>query len=124
MTRTVLPGSTYWNDWAKFPFSSTAWNQRPLGVQVLVLAYKSGVPWNEAGFSNAEFDATLDEALTIADADKRRELMVKLETILQEQGVMIQPYWRSLYRHHKENLVGAEMHPQFEIRYQYIGWAA
>ncbi|MEP3036459.1 MAG: ABC transporter substrate-binding protein, partial [Pseudoruegeria sp.] len=43
--RTVLPGSTFWNDWAKFPFSSTEWNQRPLGVQVLTLAYKSGVPW-------------------------------------------------------------------------------
>ena len=33
--RTVLPGSTFWNDWAKYPFSSTNWNHRPLGTQVL-----------------------------------------------------------------------------------------
>ncbi|MEM9125408.1 MAG: ABC transporter substrate-binding protein, partial [Pseudomonadota bacterium] len=26
--RTVLPGSTFWNDWAKYPFSSTNWNHR------------------------------------------------------------------------------------------------
>jgi peptide/nickel transport system substrate-binding protein len=30
--RTILPGSTFWNDWTKYPFSSTAWNMRPLGV--------------------------------------------------------------------------------------------
>jgi len=40
--RTVLPGSTFWNDWAKYPFSSTNWNHRPLGTQVLGLAYRSG----------------------------------------------------------------------------------
>ena len=32
--RTVLPGNTFWNDWAKYPFSSTNWNHRPLGVQI------------------------------------------------------------------------------------------
>ena len=39
--RTVLPGSTFWNDWVKYPFSATQWNMRPLGVQVLALAYRS-----------------------------------------------------------------------------------
>ncbi|MDG1117484.1 MAG: ABC transporter substrate-binding protein, partial [Flavimaricola sp.] len=47
INRTVLPGSTFWNDWTKYPFSATEWNMRPLGVQVLSLAYKSGVAWNE-----------------------------------------------------------------------------
>ena len=27
--RTILPGSTFWNDWTKYPFSSTNWNHRP-----------------------------------------------------------------------------------------------
>jgi len=40
--RTVLPGSTFWNDWVKYPYSSTNWNHRPLGVQILGLAYRSG----------------------------------------------------------------------------------
>ncbi len=42
----------------------------------------------------------LAEALSISDADKRREVMAKIEAIMQEQGVMIQPYWRALYRHY------------------------
>ncbi|MBT7330795.1 MAG: ABC transporter substrate-binding protein, partial [Oceanospirillaceae bacterium] len=77
--RTILPGSTFWNDWAKYPFSSTNWNQRPLGVQVLALAYRSGEAWNEAGFSNEEFDRLLSQAMAIPDADKRRKIMAKLE---------------------------------------------
>jgi len=124
VSRTVLPGSTFWNDWAKYPLSTTDWAQRPLGVQVLALAYRSGEPWNESAFSNAEFDSLLDEALAIADAGKRREVMAKLQKIMQDEGVIIQPYWRSIYRHHKASVVGAEMHPTFEIHVSKLGFAA
>jgi len=119
--RTILPGATFWNDWTKYPFSATEWNMRPLGVQVLQSAYKSGVAWNEAAFSNAEFDAELDKAMAIADADARRESMAKLEKIMQDEGVLIQPYWRSLYRHMNERVKGADMHPTFE-HHHYKWW--
>ncbi|MFL4471988.1 ABC transporter substrate-binding protein [Tateyamaria armeniaca] len=122
--RTVLPGSTFWNDWAKYPFSTTDWAQRPLGVQVLALAYRSGEAWNESAFANEEFDATLAEALSIADADARREVMAKLQKIMQDEGVVVQPYWRSIYRHHKPGIVGGEMHPTFEIHVAKLGFAA
>ena len=119
--RTVLPGSTFWNDWTKFPWSATEWNMRPLGVQILALAYRSGEAWNEAAFSNAEFDAKLAEALSIADADKRREVMKRLQEIMQEQGVMVQPYWRSIYRHFAPKVKGADMHATFE-HHHYKWW--
>lgn len=122
--RTILPGSTFWNDWTKYPFSSTNWNHRPLGTQVLSLAYRSGEAWNEFGFSNAEFDRLLAEANSIADADRRRAVMAKIQKILQDEGVTIQPYWRSLYRHKKENVVGADMHISFEIHPYKLGFAA
>lgn len=108
--RTIIPGSTFWNDWTKYPFSSTDWNHRPLDTQILSLAYRSGEAWNEAGFANAEFDALLAEANGIADADKRREVMAKLQAIMSDEGVTIQPYWRSLYRHAKPGFVGWDMH--------------
>ena len=124
MQRTVLPGATFWNDWAKYPLSTTDWAQRPLGVQVLALAYRSGEPWNESAFANAEFDALLADALAIADADQRREVMAKLQKIMQDEGVIIQPYWRSIYRHHKANVIGADMHPTFEIHVTKLGLAS
>jgi peptide/nickel transport system substrate-binding protein len=112
--RTVLPGSTFWNDWTKYPFSATEWNMRPLGVQVLALAYRSGEAWNEAGMANADFDAALAEALSIADAEKRRAVMEKIEKIMQDEGVMIQAYWRSVYRNFDPKVKGADMHATFE----------
>lgn len=122
--RTILPGATFWNDWAGYPFSTTDWAQRPLGVQVLALAYRSGEAWNESGFANEAFDTLLAEALSIADADQRREVMAKIQTLMQEEGVVIQPYWRSIYRHYRPGVVGAEMHPTFEIHVSKLGFAA
>ena len=122
--RTVLPGSTFWNDWTKYPFSSTNWNHRPLGVQIHALAYRSGEAWNEFGWANPEFDALLTEALSIADADKRRTVMAKMEALIQEEGVTIQPYWRSLYRHMRPGIVGTDMHISFEHHHYKWGFSA
>jgi peptide/nickel transport system substrate-binding protein len=122
--RTVLPGSTFWNDWTKYPYSSTNWNSRPLGVQIWALAYRTGEAWNEFGWSNPEFDAILEQALSLADADQRREIAAKGEALIQEEGVTIQPYWRSIYRHYVEGLVGTDMHISFEHHHYKWGWAA
>lgn len=119
--RTILPGSTYWNDWNNYPYSATEWNQRPLGVQVLSLAYRSGVAWNETGFANDEFDSLLSQAMSIADVDERRTIMADLERLMQNEGVIVQPYWRSTFRHYRENVTGAEMHPTFEIHVYKLG---
>ncbi|QBF33678.1 ABC transporter substrate-binding protein [Thalassococcus sp. S3] len=120
--RTVLPGSTFWNDWAKYPFSSTNWNHRPLGVQIWALAYRSGEAWNEFGYSNPDFDALLEKTLATADVEARRAMMADGQKMIQDDGVTIQPYWRSLYNHTKENLVGGEHHISFEIRPAQIAW--
>jgi len=122
--RTILPGAIFWQNWRTYPFSSTQWNHRPLEVQVMALAYRSGAAWNETGFENAEFDALLDRAMSLADADSRRDVMAKLETLLREEGVIIQPYWRALYNHHNGTLVNAERHPSNEIHLYKIGFAA
>ena len=119
--RTVLPGSTFWNDWTKYPFSATEWNMRPLGVQIYNVAYKCGVAWNETAFCNPDFDAGLALANSISDADARREVMANLEKIMIEEGVLIQPYWRSLYRHTVPTVHGADMHPTLE-HHHYKWW--
>lgn len=118
--RTVIPGSSFWNDWTKYPWSTTEWNMRPLGVQVLALAYRTGEAWNEAAYSNPDFDAKLNAALAIADAEKRRELMKDIEAILQDDGVIIQPFWRALYRHHAPYVKNLVMHQTFELHLENV----
>ncbi len=112
--REIVPGIRFREEWADYPFSTTNWNGRPLGVQVLALAYKTGAQWNETGFSDAEFDGLLDQALATPDVPARREIMARLEEILQTSGVIIQPYWRKIYRSHTSKVKGYEMHQAFE----------
>ncbi len=104
--RTVLPGSTFWNDWTKYPYSLTNWTMRPLGVQVLALAYRTGEAWNETAFSDPAFDKALGDALAINDADKRKEVMKTCEQILQDSGIIIQPFWRKVYNHNSPKVKG------------------
>lgn len=116
--RTILPSSSFWNDWAKFPFSTTDWNMRPFGVQVLALGYRSGEAWNETGLANAEFDDALAVAMSIGDNEKRKAAMEKVETILRDSGVIIQPYWRIFYNHMSPSLKNYGMHPMYEMHFE------
>ncbi|MGF1501435.1 MAG: ABC transporter substrate-binding protein [Paracoccaceae bacterium] len=120
VTRTVVPGATFWNNWTKYPFSATDWGGRPLGVQVLALAYRSGAAWNETGFADPEFDALLDEALGIYDADQRRTVMEGLESRLREAGIIIQPYWRKMYLHHRPGLQAYARHQSREMHLERV----
>ncbi len=113
--RTVMPGSTFWNDWTKYPYSLTVWYMRPLGVQILALAYRTGEAWNETAYSNPEFDAKLKEALAIDDPDKRKVAMKDVEMILQDSGIIIQPYWQKLYNHMSGKVKNYSIHPTFQM---------
>ncbi|MGX5803878.1 ABC transporter substrate-binding protein [Bradyrhizobium sp. Arg314] len=118
--RTVLPGSTFWNDWTKYPYSMTIWYMRPLGVQVLALGYRSGEAWNETAFSNPDFDAKLKEALSLADPAKRKDVMKDVEQILQDSGVIIQPFWQKLYCHMNKKVKNYSMHQTYEMDFQNV----
>ncbi|HEX9792263.1 MAG TPA: ABC transporter substrate-binding protein [Kiloniellales bacterium] len=107
----VMPQAQYWEVWTKAPFSFTAWTHRPLGVMVLNLAYRSGVPWNEANYSNPEFDKALDVASSILDVEERRKAMVKVQTILQNDAVIAQPFWRAVFTAADKRVKGFNMHP-------------
>ncbi len=118
--RTVLPGSTFWNDWTKYPYSMTIWYMRPLGVQVLALGYRTGEAWNESAYSNPDFDAKLKQALSLVDVEKRREVMKDVEQILQDSGVIIQPFWQKLYSHTNKKVKNYGVHQTFEMDLQNV----
>jgi len=120
LKRTVIPGSSFWNDWTKYPFSTTNWGPRPLGVQVLVLAYKSGEAWNESAHNNPEFDALLEEAVGVFDADERREYSAKLQKMLQDDGAIVQPFWRNQALHHVPEVHNYERHQFREMHLEEV----
>ncbi|MEX1109298.1 MAG: ABC transporter substrate-binding protein [Dongiaceae bacterium] len=113
----VLPSSQYWDIWnaPTAPFAFTPWTHRPLGVMVLGLAYRSNVPWNEAHWSNAEFDALLAKAEGTLDVEARRAIMVDIETLMQEVGPACQPLWRAVFTVMAKRITGFEIHPTYYL---------
>jgi peptide/nickel transport system substrate-binding protein len=78
---------------------------------VLSLAYRTGVPWNETHYSNAEFDSILTQAEGTLDVAARTELVGKLQTIMQEDGPIVQPLWRKLFIPMDKQVKGFAIHP-------------
>ncbi len=120
ITMNVMPSAQYWDVWATAPFSLTSWNHRPLGIMVLGLAYRAGVPWNESGYSNPAFDAALSKAESLLDVESRRAQMEKVEKILQDDAVMVQPFFRSVFTAVSKNVVGFEMTPTMYHRFHKV----
>jgi peptide/nickel transport system substrate-binding protein len=119
----VMPTAQYWDVWTKAPLSLTSWTHRPLAVMVLGLAYRTGVPWNESSYANPEFDAALNEAESTLDVEQRRAKMEKVEKILQDDAVLVQPFFRSVFTAVKDNVVGFEMHPTRYYRFHKVSLA-
>ncbi len=107
----LMPSREFWEIWGQTTFGFTEWAHRPLGVMVLGLGYRSGVPWNESDYANPDFDRLLSEAEGILDVDARRVVMAKIEQIMQEDGPIVQPLWRSVMAVMDERVKGFTMHP-------------
>ena len=107
----VLPTAQFWPIWDKADFSTTFWAHRPLGTMVLGLAYITGAIWNETEFSNAEFDAAYKRAVSTVDPVKRAAHIKVCEKILQDNCVMVQPYWRQLFTAGDKKVKNFKMHP-------------
>lgn len=120
----VMPNQLYAQNWQKVPFGMTDWFHRPLGIQPLAIAYRTGVPWNETNYSNPEFDKLLSEAEGTVDVEKRRAIVGKLEKIMQDDAVMIPPFFRSVFTFMDKKVKGFKMHPSGHIFGNQLGLEA
>jgi peptide/nickel transport system substrate-binding protein len=133
----VVPPARYREIWNRTPFGFTSWTHRPLGVMVLDLGYRSGVPWNESRYNNSEFDKALDVASAILDIDARRRAMAKVQSILQDDAVIVQPLWsilqddavivqplwRAVFSARRKQVKGYRTHPTLYHQFQKV-WLA
>lgn len=116
----VLPGGTYWERWDTWPFSITQWTTRPLAVQVLGLAYRSGVAWNETAYNNPEFDRLLDQAEATVDVEERTAIVRQLAEILQDDAIAITPFWTKIYTAGSDKVQGFSYHFAREFHLEHV----
>ena len=107
----VLPTAQYWEVWDKDIFSLTSWTHRPLATMLLGLAYRSGVPWNETHYNSKKFDDLLTQAESTVDINARRKVMAKVEKTVQDDAIMVQPFFRAVMNAATDKIKGFQMHP-------------
>ena len=112
----VMPSAQFWDVWDQVDLGFVFWAHRPLGFMVLSLGFRSGVPWNAPEYSNKEFDELLTQAEGTLDVEARKEVMAKIEKIMQDDGPIAQPIWRGLLTGMDKRVKGYRMHPQLWFR--------
>ena len=113
-----MPANQYWEVWDKAPWGYTAWTHRPLGTMVLGLAYRKGVPWNEVAYDNPKFDAALDDAEGTLDVNERKKKMAICEKLIQDDAIIPQPFWRSVFKATNKKVKGFKTHPTLYHQFQ------
>ncbi len=112
----VVSASKFWEVWNKVPFGATSWGHRPLGTMALAQAYRSGASWNDSHFADAAFDAALSDAESTIDVVARREKMMKVEHILRDAAVAVQPLWRPIFILASSKVQGYRPHPARQMQ--------
>ena len=101
----------YLAHWRDYPLSITEWTHRPLAIMTLALSYRTGAPWNESRYSNPKVDALIDDAQLVLDSVKRREQIGQIQTLLQQDGPLIQPVWTPTISAFHRSVGGVTPHP-------------
>jgi peptide/nickel transport system substrate-binding protein len=116
ITLDVTEPDGYWDRWTEVDLGITAWTHRPLDTMVLPLAYIADaagapVPWNETRWVDEEFTKVLREAEGTLDIEARRELMCKIEDIMQGRGPIGNSYWKNVWNITRTEFQNVEAHP-------------
>ncbi len=91
----VEPESVYYGDngWLAVDLGITGWGSRPTPQFYLDVMLVTGAKWNEAHWSDPEFDKLAAEAGSTLDESVRAKDYAEIQRILVERGPIIIPYF-------------------------------
>lgn len=91
----VQPESVYYGDdgWLEVDLGITGWGSRPYPQFYFDTMLVSDAIWNEAHFSDAEFDALAETAGTTMDEAERVEAYQQAQQLLVDRGPVLIPYY-------------------------------
>ncbi len=100
------PNDGYWsNVWLKKPWVASYWGGRPTEDWVFSQIYSKGADWNESHWDNTRFNELLVQARGELDSNKRRDMYVEMQRLVNEDGGSIIPVFMA-YTHAATKDVG------------------
>lgn len=111
ITVSVEPESVYYGDngWLEVDLGITGWGSRPYPQFYLDVMLVTGAQWNEAHFSDAEFDALARIAGTTLDEQERIAAYHDIQRLLLQRGPAIIPYYFAQLGAIREQFTGFEL---------------
>ena len=118
----VETSQVYYTHWTTVTTGVTEWASRSTASEILNSAYRTGVNWNSAHWSNPTFDSALDQLDATVDVTKRKELMLTLEKALSDEVPAIITYARSSPRGLSKRVQGMSQDPNryLDLRSVYL----
>jgi peptide/nickel transport system substrate-binding protein len=118
----VETSQVYFTHWTTVTTGVTEWASRSTASEILNAAYRTGVNWNAAKWSNASFDTALDQLDATVDLAKRKELMLTLEKAISDEVPTIITYARSSPRGLSKRVQGITQDPNryLDLRSVYL----
>ena len=102
-------GDGYYSQvWLKKPFCVASWGARPTADVIFTEAYKSGVPWNESMWANAQFDKLLIQAKAELDEGRRAAMYEEMCSIARDDGGTIIPMFLNFVYARRSNVAHGE----------------
>ncbi|WP_449289308.1 ABC transporter substrate-binding protein [Nocardiopsis halotolerans] len=89
--RNASADSYYTRIWMSEPLMATYWYTGRPADQLLNQVFRSGSSYNETAWSNADFDALLDDARRTADEDRRATLYQDAQRMVVDEGGAMTP---------------------------------
>lgn len=103
--------SDYWN--TDGVWYITNYSTRVLGSTVPRLAIRSEGPWNEANWSNEEYDAAYQKSVTATDAETAAEGLKRCQEINHREGAWVGTFHPKLYGGYKEYVKNYNLYPTY-----------
>ena len=105
----------YWNQDGEWYVSN--YSTRVLGSTILKLALRSEGKWNEANWSNKEFDKAFQAAATATDEETKAKNLKKCQKINHDEGAWVGTYHPKLYGAHKDYVMNYNLYPTYIKNY-------
>lgn len=103
--------SEYWN--TDGVWYITNYSTRVLGSTVPRLALRSEGPWNEANWSNGDYDDAFARAASATAEEEKAEAMKEMQRINHREGAWVGTFHPKIYGGYKEYVQNYDMYPTY-----------
>jgi peptide/nickel transport system substrate-binding protein len=110
------PSDGYWsNVWSKKQFCASSWSGRATANMIMTQTLYSKAKWNVSHWKNANFDKLLIEARTEMDHNRRKNMYLEMQTLINQDGGYLVPLFADFVDAARSNIGFSKLSGVYEL---------